>query len=240
MKKIISSIISSAIVCCFLIVFVASNVFATTIEIKSNLNKLTDIIIENALKNPTIVMSSNPYDYINNQYYDKIVDLGSKALPVIKKEIEKSKENGLREYILAIAAEEIVKVNLKEGRDSKTRWASAKDFVPQWHEYLISIPNNVKQVVSSNISNQEKIEKLIKFGKPAIPFIMDEIESGNEEIGMALDELTKDNENIIVTKSSGNYTFTNEEIDYKEFVKINKDKFNDFRDLVNNEINSEN
>ena len=227
MKKTISSLIVS----CFLIVFIGSHVFATTIEFNSNLNKLTETIMENSLKNPNMAMSSNPYDYINNQYYDKIVDMGVEALPIIKKEIQKSKANGLREYILAVAAEDIAKIDLKEGHDYKTRWASAKDFVPQWHEYLVSIPANVKQINSSNISKEEKTEKLIKLGKPAIPFIMDEIENGNEEIGIALNELTEDITDITVpniTQNEKNY--------YKEFVKINKAKFNDFRNLVNSEI----
>ena len=234
MKKILSSLIVS----CFLIVFIGSNVFANTIELNSNLNKLTDAIMENSSKNPSMAMSSNPYDYKNNQYYDKIVDMGVEALPIIEKEIQKSKANGLREYILAIAEEEIAKVDLKEGHDYKTRWASAKDFVPQWHEYLVSIPANVKQVISSNISKEEKTEKLIKLGKPAIPFIMDEIENGNEEIGTALDKLTEDITIITVPNRNKNETslLKNEEKDYKEFVKMNKDKFNDFRNLVNSEI----
>jgi hypothetical protein len=226
MKKAISALIVS----CFLIVFIGSNVFATTIEFNSNLNKLTDTIMENSLKNPNMAMSSNPYDYINNQYFDKIVDMGVEALPIIKKEIQKSKANGLREYILAMAAEEIAKIDLKEGHDYKTRWASAKDFVPQWHEYLVCIPANVKQITSSNASKEEKTEKLIKLGKPAIPFIMDEIENGNEEIGIALDELTADTETKTITNTN-----RNEKKDYKEFVKMNKAKFNNFRDLVNSE-----
>jgi len=48
---------------------------------------------------------------------------------------------------------------------------------------------------------------------------------------MALDELTEDITDITVPsidKNEKNY--------YKEFVKMNKTKFNDFRNLVNSEI----
>ena len=67
---------------------------------------------------------------------------------------------------------------------------------------------------------------------------MDEIENGNEEIGTALDKLTEDITIITVPNRNKNETslLKNEEKDYEEFVKMNKDKFNDFRNLVNSEI----
>jgi len=69
--------------------------------------------------NPSLGLSSNPYDYIHySDEYINIVKMGIDALSEIVKIIKNSPNNRLDEYILAIAAEEIInndskKINLK-------------------------------------------------------------------------------------------------------------------------------
>lgn len=52
--------------------------------------------------------SSNPYDYVGvSPMFVKIVGLGEEALPAIADEILGSKQDGLREYLLAAAGAQI-------------------------------------------------------------------------------------------------------------------------------------
>jgi hypothetical protein len=62
--------------------------------------------------NPKVIASSNPYDYTkDSQDYKDIVNLGDNALKYMLTKFEDSKENGLREYVMAIACSEILREN---------------------------------------------------------------------------------------------------------------------------------
>ncbi len=173
--------------------------------------------------------SSNPYDYTkNNQFYDALVALGPEALPVLEDKVIKSENNGLDEYILAIAAEEIAKVNLKEDNEGKFiySWSNAKAWPAVWDSHLRSLPEKVKEITSSSLSKQKKADKLSRLGTPAIPFILDEIGAGNTEISASLDVLLKGDKKVV--------NFDSSKIDdIKQWSKDNNNKFEDLRELVN-------
>lgn len=59
--------------------------------------------------------SSSPYTYIkDSKDFENIVALGNPALPILKKMLDESNNNGLIEYIYAIAIEKISKVDIRE------------------------------------------------------------------------------------------------------------------------------
>jgi hypothetical protein len=78
-------------------------------------------------KDSKVLSSSNPYDYIKNpdtvEDYKYIVAQGEKSLNVMLNKFAGSKEDGLQEYIMAIACFEI----LKENNDSK-KWVSGREW----------------------------------------------------------------------------------------------------------------
>ena len=158
MKKLISILITGS----FIAVILVRTVFATTLEVNYNINNLMENILEESLKNTEIPMSSNPYTYIeNNKYYDAIVEIGPKAVPILIKDIKNSENNGLREYILAIAVEKIAQVDLKKVNNitsidySKT-WSNAKVFTEKWIQYLHSIPNEVNNITQDSTKTDEE------------------------------------------------------------------------------------
>ncbi|MBD5554718.1 MAG: hypothetical protein HDQ95_05045 [Roseburia sp.] len=123
--------------------------------------------------------SSNPYDYINNQYFDNIVNLGIPALPVMVEEIEASEMNGLREYLFAIAVEEITKTSLKE---KAYGWSNGKEWMDQWKIYLRNIPVQVDYIVNDTESTvEEKETALDELGMMSLPYIKDAIDAGHTE-----------------------------------------------------------
>ena len=73
--------------------------------------------------------SSNPYDYTKgSKDFDDIVNMGDDALKYMLTKFKSSKENGLKEYVMAIACSEI----LKENPENK-KWATGRG----WYENYI-------------------------------------------------------------------------------------------------------
>jgi hypothetical protein len=78
-------------------------------------------------KDTKLALSSNPYDYIkgldSNEDYKYIVSQGEKSLNYMLDRFESSSDNGLEEYIMAIACSEI----LKEDPEDK-KWSSGREW----------------------------------------------------------------------------------------------------------------
>jgi len=199
-----------------------NNAFAIPGQINRNINAIMHDVDRMATEDPSKAMSSNPYTYIEgNANYRNIVNLGSSALPVLVDMIKNSKENGLREYILAIAVEEIAKVDLK---GDNFGWSNAKEFVRAWNKHLKSVPDSVNNITSSEQSNEAKVEALVKLGTPAIPFILDRIEQGRIELAPALGTLLKGNNKV---------DFNADLVEnYTEWARMNRTKFDDLRNIV--------
>jgi len=78
------------------------------------------------ISKPKAVLSSNPYDYIQgNRDFQDIVALGDEALKHMLKNFEISQEDGLKEYVMALACTEIL------GEDPAYKgWSTGK----QWYQ----------------------------------------------------------------------------------------------------------
>lgn len=77
---------------------------------RNSIDRMLDIICNN----PKTQLSSNPYDYTkDSQEYRDIVNLGDNALKYMLIKFENSENNGLREYVMAIACSEILKENIE-------------------------------------------------------------------------------------------------------------------------------
>jgi hypothetical protein len=73
-------------------------------------------------------LSSNPYDYAGvSPAFARLVGRGEPALEAIASEIEVSNENGLREYLLAIAGQRILGEEKPDGA-----WATGKEWVAHY------------------------------------------------------------------------------------------------------------
>jgi len=170
--------------------------------------------------------SSNPYDYIrDNQDFNEIVSLGNDALPYLHAKLMDSPNDGLHAYITAIAIESIAKVDLKQ--EESTKWETAKGFIKNWGKYLSSIPANVDRITAdTSISLEEKTKRLTTLGTPALPFILDKIAAGDEEIFPAVVELTKTSKDAATENIINKKAWANEHQDsyneLKKYVLANK------------------
>jgi hypothetical protein len=136
--------------------------------------------------------SSNPFDYAQESpALDRLVAKGTPALPVIESEIRESKESGLDEYLLMIAAMRISKVDVANGPEDSPLQSvqTASEWPEAWQSYVKSVPGRVQDTISSRMSLSEKNRALTALGTPAIPYLLDEVAGGATEFAPAVDQL---------------------------------------------------
>lgn len=189
----------------FFIVFIISSNIKVNASIEDQIHK-NIMNIQQSISNTLSTkpsFSSSPYTYIkDSKDFENIVALGNPALPVLKKMLDESNNNGLIEYIYAIAIEKISKVDIRE----ETNWDNAKDFSQKYTTHLKKIPDQVDEISKEKISLDEKNEKLKKLGTPAIPYIADKIEDGDKDLFPALDYLIDNKSKNNLTEWQGNYS----------------------------------
>lgn len=198
-------IISLAVMLALLIV--CSNLFvvANAVEYKvdSTMDKVMAEIEEKTREDVSYSASSNPYHYTDGSYFSELVALGPKALPSIEKAIANSTENGLREYLFAIAAEEIAQTNI---RNYDCEWSNAKGFLDAWGNYLEKVDSLVDEIIARESENQ--LSELKSLGLPAVPKIAEEINNGKAQLIPALESIAADvgidADTIITEGESGN------------------------------------
>jgi len=170
---------------------------------------------------PALAMSSNPYDYVEQlSGIDAMVRLGPSALPYIEQAIDESSGSGLMDYLLAVAAETISKVDLKRGPSAL--WNTGDSFTRQWRQHLRQTPQEVQKIASSGLSPDEKVRSLERLGVPAVPFIIEQVKEGNLELFPA-----------IVTILSGDPTASPDRFsDETKWIRENEKRFNDLKSYV--------
>lgn len=88
------------------------------VEILDNLDKILEI---------TDLSSSNPYDYIDNEYYNNIISFGDDAIPVLERMYQENKLIGINAYISTLAIEEIT-------GSRNFAWTTPEEFYQKWEE----------------------------------------------------------------------------------------------------------
>ncbi len=159
----------------------------------------------NEVQDEKTVLSSNPYDYIDNENYDNIVELGFEAVEILQDKGTKE-FSGLNAYIASIAIEDITGMDLYEvtGVDYET----PEEFYELWDETMKSLPKEMASIVDNSESScDEKISQLESYGIFAEAFCKDitnDKENKAEFHGIVLDEkigdeLKKDMQELIHT-----------------------------------------
>lgn len=127
---------------CLIVLFSFNLMECSKTEMETLTNEKFELIMEDKLYNITnpkdsmVALSSNPYDYIkdreSNEDYKYIISQGEKALNYMLKRFEKSNNNGLEEYIMAIACSEILEEN-----SSDKDWATGKEWYKKYQKNLV-------------------------------------------------------------------------------------------------------
>lgn len=86
--------------------------------------------------NSTNGISSNPYDYIDNEFYETIVNLGDDAIAILERNIKNGEYTGLTAYIAALAIQDISGYNIYE--ETGVDWATADEFLELWTQFKMS------------------------------------------------------------------------------------------------------
>ncbi|MEC0246060.1 hypothetical protein P4H65_09715 [Paenibacillus chitinolyticus] len=183
-----------------------------------NLSDMRKEIDRLTKEDPTLGLSSNPYAFIkDNKEYERIVNMGYPALPVIEERIMEGNSFGLDKYILAAAAEEIARVDLKK---SEFQWSDPEEFTRSWKLHLKAVPGKVEKIVNSKESAEWKNEKLTELGAPAIPFILEKVEKGAKELEISLQKIV--NPSDLPSVSPSDFNAHQWKTDHKEDARLLK------------------
>ena len=91
-----------------------------------------------------------------------------------------SSENGLVEYTLAVAAEEIAQTDLKVVLDDKYKYETAKDFSVKWNSFTGDLKSNAKRITDKEKATALRNKELESLGIFALPYLVDEYKSGDD------------------------------------------------------------
>ncbi|MDR9856480.1 hypothetical protein RJP21_23025 [Paenibacillus sp. VCA1] len=92
---------------------------------------IIDRNLDAIISNGKIQASSNPVDYINANLegYSEILNTGNQGLDYLMNELKESADNGLREWIIAKACEDMLKDQAPDAQ-----WASGKEWLRVYEE----------------------------------------------------------------------------------------------------------
>lgn len=184
-KKIFKVVL--AIVCLVAVAFTFNKVVAPekedasvtlAAEIEYNLVKLSELDSQTAL-------SSNPYDYKDEESYDNIVEMGPIAMVILHEKYLSGEIGGLNAYIAGSAIEDIARVRIKD--ISGVDWASAEEFFAAWQSILSELPNSFKKIVESEEQVSDKIEAIKAYGVFG-DYFLDSIKNNEKKIFTFYDE----------------------------------------------------
>lgn len=97
------------------------------------LSQIIDRRIQLIMNNEEAMFSSNPYDYTKgNSDYEYIIGLGADTLDIMLEKLKDSEDNGLREYILAIACSELLGENIAD-----KNWSTGKEWYALYMENIL-------------------------------------------------------------------------------------------------------
>lgn len=152
---------------------------------------------------PLTLTSSNPYDYVDNQYYDNIVNLGVDAIDPLNEIIESGEVSALEQYVATIALQEITECDLNQATGED--WETVEQFLNRWEKTVMEMPNTFEQIQNNEkLSWKEKETEFKKYGIFAKAYakeaLKDNFEFGgkkmtktkDKDLQKALKEMAKD------------------------------------------------
>lgn len=194
-KKIFGSII----MCCSVMLLVAIVLFSNNESLYAKtLTKVDKVTMEINKNISKMVSSKSPKSYLSSPYaiveddeaYAELVNLGVAAIKPLYDKIANSSENGLMEYIYAMAIEDIMQQNysyasslsiVMNNPEYDYGWASAKEFEEAFSNFMKKIPNEYYSIMNdSTLTYVEKSDKVCELGLGVVPYIIDDIQNNKD------------------------------------------------------------
>lgn len=146
-----------------------SQVDTTLAEVERQANASLDFDGQYYINGLPLALSSNPYDYVkSNPEFDKLIAMGADAVAPLEECLANGeKYSSFDRYIIAIAIEEITKVDFKQCEEYT--WEDAESFMISWEKAKSDVVKIVPEVLSDNtLTNEEKWAEIAKYGTLSI------------------------------------------------------------------------
>lgn len=169
-KIIIKRIVSAAIVCVLVVAAYLVSGYGNAETVKRSQARTVEDIIRDMNESvnktmeqdPSIGLSGNPYDYVEgNQYFDELVERGLYGVPAMMQSLKQSQYDGLTEYLIVIAIEEVTETDLKS---TAYAWNDAKSFVEQFEQVSDDRIALVQEALDTNKTEASLAKELEPYG----------------------------------------------------------------------------
>ncbi len=116
------------------------NIDTNTLQkIATELQTLCDEIAEKQKEEPDSVLRGEwVHDIIDSPRYRKVIEMGNDAMKPLYWIIYKSSNQGMYEYICALALAELSEFNFDEDGDGRQSWATSKEFLTEFNKKIIN------------------------------------------------------------------------------------------------------
>jgi hypothetical protein len=178
-------------------------------EMKNEVSQKVQAWIEYYKSNDTILRSSSPYSYLDNDKFEEIKNLGPEYLPYILREIE----NDPGAIFALWGLEGITKVK------DLPKWDSDDQCVSIWNSYIDNLHSKINEIKKDLYSTTDaekikvKTQEIVDLGYPVLPLIIEEDNIKMREVEKALFK-----QNI---KMNDEATINKKILDYKALMKKN-------------------
>lgn len=102
------------------------------------------------------VISKNPFDYVRNEGYQNILDLGTEALDLLQQSLTRLNNDGI---VSAVAMQDIVNIDIT--KITGKEWSDGKQFKELWDEAM----NKMIVEIEGALDNPDKLKEVVdKYG----------------------------------------------------------------------------
>jgi hypothetical protein len=105
---------------------------------KNELVEMVDSMISKTQNNPNLLLSSNPYDYINahQDTYNSIISGGQETVTIFVDILENSTTFGLDKYIMAAACSQITGIGNNNTSENIKQWSTAQEWLKLYKDTI--------------------------------------------------------------------------------------------------------
>lgn len=160
-------------------------------NVKAEISRNLGLIEESRKELPLeVVISSNPFDYVDEECYNNIVAMGTAAIKPLQELMDSGELSAQCEYVCCALLEEVTQCHMDNGKEYG--WTNVEEFKSLWEPTIKNLTETLESIQNNEeMSVEEKQAELEKYGVFGKAFAKKAAESDFEMGGMEIN-ITKD------------------------------------------------
>lgn len=160
-------------------------------DVKAEISRNLGLIEESRKELPLeVVISSNPFDYVDEECYNNIVAMGTDAVKPLQELMDSGELSAQCEFVCCALLEEVTQCHMDNGKEYG--WTNVEEFKSLWEPAIKNLPETLESIQNNEeMSLEEKQAELEKYGVFGKAFAKKAAES-DFEMGLEKISVTED------------------------------------------------